>query len=156
MRVAVASDHAGFALKQVLLAHLAARGIEATDLGPSSPDRCDYPDYANRVAAALAAGDADLGLLLCGSGVGMAITANKHPGVRAAVVSDSFSARAARQHNDANVLCMGERVVGPGVAIELFDAFFDAGFEGGRHADRVAKINALDAALAPARVSAST
>jgi ribose 5-phosphate isomerase B len=139
-RLAVGSDHAGFQLKQALLTHLRARGHQVTDLGVSAPERCDYPDYAARVAAAVAAGDADLGVLCCGTGIGMAMAANKVDGIRAAVVSDTFSAHATREHNDANVLCVGERVVGVGLAIDIVDAFVDTEFEGGRHAARVAKI----------------
>lgn len=139
-RLAVGSDHAGFQLKQALLTHLRARGHQVTDLGVDAPERCDYPDYAARVAGAVAAGDADLGVLCCGTGIGMAMAANKVHGIRAAVVSDTFSAHATREHNDANVLCVGERVVGVGLAIDIVDAFVDTEFEGGRHAARVAKI----------------
>lgn len=144
LRIATGSDHAGFALKQALLQHLQDRGVAVTDLGTHAAERCDYPDYGAKVARAVASGQADLGLLVCGTGVGMAIAANKVAGVRAAVVSDTFSARATRQHNNANVLCLGERVVGVGLARDLVDAFLDADFEGGRHADRVAKITALE------------
>lgn len=143
MTVFIASDHAGFHLRQSLVQHLRGRGAEVVDLGPAAPERCDYPDFAAQVARRVAAGDG-LGVLVCGTGVGMSMAANKVPGIRAAVVSDVFSARATRQHNDCNVLCMGERVVGVGLAAELVDAWFDAEFEGGRHAGRVAKIHALE------------
>ena len=144
MRVAVACDHAGFHLKSELVAHLAARGHEVVDLGVHSTESVDYPDFAVKVAGAVTAGEVDWGLLCCGTGVGMAIAANKVAGVRAAVVSDTFSARATRQHNDANVLCLGERVVGPGLAMDIVDAWIHASFEGGRHQRRVDKIDALD------------
>ena len=143
MRIAIGSDHAGFQLKTTLRQHLEARGHTPVDLGVRAPERCDYPDYAAAVGRAVAGGEAALGVLVCGTGVGMAMAANKIPGVRAAVVSDTFSARATRQHNDCNVLCMGERVVGAGLAQDILDAWLDAGFEGGRHAARVAKLDAL-------------
>lgn len=143
MPIFVASDHAGFALKTVLVAHLQAAGESVIDLGPSAPDRCDYPDYAAKVAAKVAAGEGR-GVLVCGTGIGMSMAANKVAGVRAACVSDVFSARATRLHNDANVLCMGERVVGQGLAVEILDAWRTAEFEGGRHAARVSKIHALE------------
>jgi ribose 5-phosphate isomerase B len=143
MTVFIASDHAGFHLRQSLVSHLRSRGVSVEDLGPDAPERCDYPDFAAKVAHRVAAGEG-LGLLVCGTGVGMAMAANKVTGVRAAVVSDVFSARATRQHNDCNVLCVGERVVGTGLAATIVDAWLDAEFEGGRHADRVAKIHALE------------
>jgi len=144
MTIFVASDHAGFHLRQSLVQHLRSRGVAVEDLGPVAPERCDYPDYAAVVARRVAAGEG-LGLLVCGTGVGMAMAANKLAGVRAAVVSDTFSARATRAHNDCNVLCVGERVVGAGLAADIVDAWLDAEFEGGRHAGRVAKIHALEA-----------
>jgi len=144
MPVLVASDHAGRRLRLDLLAHLQARGLEVDDLGTHTDASCDYPTYAEALARRVAAGEASWGLLVCGTGVGMAIAANKVPGVRAAVVSDSFSARATRQHNDANVLCLGERVVGAGLAREIVDAWLSAAFEGGRHQARVDLIHALE------------
>lgn len=143
MRIAIGSDHAGFQLKTAVKAHLEARGFAVSDLGTPVAERCDYPDYGAAVARAVAGGDADLGVLVCGTGVGMAMAANKIPGIRAAVVSDTFSARATRQHNDCNVLCFGERVVGGGLALDIVDAWLDAEFEGGRHAGRIAKLDAL-------------
>lgn len=139
-RIVVGSDHAGFGLKGHLLAALEARGYEVEHVGTTTTDSVDYPDFAHRVAAAVASGESPVGLLVCGSGVGMCISANKHRGVRAVVCSEPYSARMARLHNDANVLCLGERVVGAGVAEEILFAFLDAEFEGGRHARRVAKI----------------
>ena len=143
MRIAIGSDHAGFALKQVVASHLNDLGFDVVDLGTPVAERCDYPDFAAAVGREVASGAAALGVLVCGTGVGMSMAANKVPGVRAAVVSDTFSAHATRQHNDCNVLCLGERVVGTGLACDLIDAWLGARFEGGRHADRVAKIDAL-------------
>lgn len=143
MRIAIGSDHAGFQLKTAVRDHLASRGFSLVDLGTHVAERCDYPDHGAAVARAVAGGEAALGVLVCGTGVGMAMAANKIPGVRAAVVSDTFSARATRQHNDCNVLCIGERVVGGGLALDIVDAWLDATFEGGRHAGRVAKLDAL-------------
>lgn len=144
LRVAIGSDHAGLRLKAALVQHLTAQGHTLQDLGTHEAQSCDYPDYAQAVATAVAGGQAELGILCCGTGQGMAMTANRVPGVRAAVCADTFSAHATRQHNDANVLCLGERVVGVGLAIDIVDAFLSATFEGGRHASRVAKIMALD------------
>lgn len=144
MRFAVGSDHAGLNLKLALIEHLKGLGHAVEDVGTHSGASCDYPDFAAAVGRALQDDAADRGLLLCGTGVGMAIAANKLPGVRAAVVSDTFSARASREHNDANVLCLGERVVGLGLAQDILDAWLNASFEGGRHSRRVDKISALE------------
>lgn len=133
----VGNDHAGLALKAAVVQHLVSSKHEVVDLGTNTTASCDYPELAQRVAAHVAAGDG-LGILLCGTGQGMAMSANRVPGVRAAVCADTFSARATREHNDANVLCMGERVVGVGLALAIVDAFASATFEGGRHARRVA------------------
>jgi ribose 5-phosphate isomerase B len=143
MRIAVGADHAGYVMKESLAAHLRDQGHEVLDLGTHSDARVDYPDFGAAVGRAVAGGDADLGLCVCGSGIGIGIAANKVPGVRAATVHDVTSAHLAREHNDANVVCIGERLTGPAVAVEIVDAFVKAGFEGGRHADRVAKIDAL-------------
>jgi ribose 5-phosphate isomerase B len=143
MRIAIGADHAGFALKQSIAEHLRAAGHEVLDLGTDSEDRVDYPDYGAAVGRSVAGGDAALGVCVCGSGIGIAIAANKVPGVRAATVHDVTSAHLAREHNDANVVCIGERLTGPAVAVEAVDAFVAASFEGGRHAGRVAKIDAL-------------
>ncbi|HZK48382.1 MAG TPA: ribose 5-phosphate isomerase B [Thermoleophilia bacterium] len=137
MRYAVGCDHAGLPLKAPLVAELERQGHEITDFGTDGPESVDYPLFAARVARAVRDGDADRGLLLCGTGLGMAMTANRFRGVRAASVSESFSARMARAHNDANVLCMGGRVVGPGAAIEILRTWLEQGFEGGRHQRRV-------------------
>jgi len=138
------SDHAGFALKKELVAALQKVGDEVVDLGCDTEESVDYPDFAEKVARAVA-GDADArGLLVCGTGNGIAIAANKVHGVRAAVVTETFTATMARAHNDANVIAMGSRVIGAGVAERALMAFRDTEFEGGRHARRVGKINALD------------
>ncbi|GDX78647.1 ribose 5-phosphate isomerase B [Deltaproteobacteria bacterium] len=146
MRIVTGSDHGGLALKTALVARLRVQGHQVVDVGTHDAASCDYPDYAVQVGRAVAGGAADFGLLVCGTGQGMAMTANRIPGVRAAVVADTFTARATRQHNDANVLCLGERVVGPGLAGDILDAFLGANFEGGRHAGRIAKFTALEKA----------
>jgi len=141
--IAVGADHAGVLMKNLLADHLRSGGYDVVDLGTDSTDRVDYPDYGAAVGRVVAAGGAELGLLVCGSGIGICIAANKIPGVRAATVHDVTSARLARQHNDANIVCMGERFLGEQVALDALDAFMGATFEGGRHAGRVAKIDAL-------------
>ena len=139
--IAVACDHAGVELKRSLIAALEKRGLTVRDLGTNSTESCDYPDFAHALAGAIERGEVDKGLLVCGTGVGMAMSANRHPAVRAVVCSEPLSARMARKHNDANVLCLGARVVGPDTALDILDAFLGAEFEAGRHAKRVAKIN---------------
>ncbi len=143
MRIAVGADHAGYGLKQALAEHLRGAGHEVADCGAHSYDRVDYPDFGEAVGRVVAAGDADLGVCVCGSGNGIAMAANKIAGVRAAVAHDATSARLARAHNDANVLCIGERLTGAEVACEALDAWLGATFEGGRHQARVAKLDAL-------------
>ena len=145
MRIITGSDHAGFDLKRDLVSFLEGQGHDVVDAGTTVKERCDYPDYASAVAGAVASGDADWGLLVCGTGIGMAMSANKVDGIRAAVVSDAFSARATRLHNDANVLCLGERVVGAGLAREILSAWLSAEDEGGRHQARIDKMMALEA-----------
>ncbi|MFW6067908.1 MAG: ribose 5-phosphate isomerase B [Myxococcota bacterium] len=140
-RIAIGSDHAGFKLKEELEAALIARGYDVEDLGTHDAESTDYPDYAHPVARAVAQDDVQLGILVCGTGIGMAMAANRHPGVRAAVVSEPFSARMARAHNDANVLCIGARVVGAGLALDILEAFLQTPFEGGRHQRRVDKLD---------------
>ena len=137
MRYAVGCDHAGLPLKAPLVAELQRQGHEVIDFGTNGPDSVDYPRFAARVARAVQEGQADRGLLFCGTGLGMALTANRFRGVRAVAVSESFSARMARAHNDANVLCMGARVVGVGAAVEILQVWLQQGFEGGRHQHRV-------------------
>lgn len=144
MRIAIASDHAGYNQKEALKPLLRDLGIEFQDLGPSSEVAVDYPDYAAKVAHAVARGDADQGLLVCASGTGMAITANKVPGVRAAVAWSEDTARLARQHNDANVLALGARTMPPSSIPDIVRTWFSTDFEGGRHANRVEKICKLE------------
>lgn len=140
--VGIASDHAGYELKQALKKELAERGVLVRDFGTDSTASCDYPDFAQAVVSALAKGELSKAVLVCGTGVGMSIAANRQRAARAVVCSEPLSARMARKHNDANVLCLGARVIGVGTAIEIVDAFLGAEFEGGRHAARVAKIDA--------------
>ena len=144
MRIAIGSDHAGYAAKEHLKRWLAERSHDVIDLGTRDGSSVDYPDFASGVGRAVAAGEAPLGLLLCGTGIGMSIAANKIAGVRAAHCTDCFQARVARQHNDANVLCMGARVSGLGVMEDTLESFLGHTFEGGRHAARVEKIKRLD------------
>ena len=144
MHIVTGSDHAGFELKQALKGFLESEGHTVDDKGTLVKERCDYPDYAAAVAGAVASGEAEWGLLICGSGIGMSMSANKVDGIRAAVVSDAFSARATRQHNNANVLCLGERVVGVGLAQEILSAWLSAEYEGGRHQTRIDKMMALE------------
>jgi ribose 5-phosphate isomerase B len=140
-RIAIAADHAGFALKEALKSELTALDLDALDLGTESgTDSVDYPDFADRLAKALAAGQAARGLLICGTGIGIAIAANRHPHVRAAVCHDETSARLARQHNDANVLALGARLIGPETARCALRMFLTTEFEGGRHRRRVGKL----------------
>ncbi len=136
-RIAAACDHAGIDLQKHLIGWLRARGHQVEDLGTHDHASCHYPDYAAAVAGAVAAGSADLGLLVCGTGQGMAMAANRLPSVRAGVVSDTFSAAAIREHNDARVICLGQRVIGSGLAEACLEAFLTARFQGGRHAQRV-------------------
>jgi ribose 5-phosphate isomerase B len=143
-RLVAGSDHAGLALRAEAVKVARAAGFEVEDLGPFSGESVDYPDYARRVAEAVAAGRARLGVLVCGTGIGMSIAANKVRGVRAAHCASEYEARMARQHNDANVLCIGERVVGLGVGGAIVKAFLETSFEGGRHAARVQKLTDLD------------
>lgn len=144
MRVALGSDHGGFRLKEKIKTYLAARGIPHTDFGTFSEEVVDYPDFALKVAEAVAAGEYTRGILVCGTGIGVCIVANKVPGVRAALCHDSFSARASRAHNDANILTLGERVIGPGLAEEIVKVWLETEFAGGRHARRVSKIAAVE------------
>ena len=144
MKVAIASDHGGFQLKQFLVESLLRKGITVSDLGPASKDSCDYPDYAELVCSQIQNQEADWGILVCGTGIGMSMAANKFSGIRAAVVSDSFCAAATREHNNANVLCLGERVIGFGVAQKILDAWCMASYEGGRHQRRLNKLHALE------------
>ncbi len=142
--ITIGCDHAGFGLKDHVVAHLRSRGIEVLDVGTNSTESCDYPVFAHAVCQNIQQGKAELGILICGTGIGMSMAANKHRGIRAAVCSDTFSARLTRMHNDTNVLCFGERVVGMGLALDLVDSFLDADFEGGKHQRRVDMITAIE------------
>jgi ribose 5-phosphate isomerase B len=141
MRIALGADHAGFDLKEHLRGVLAAAGHDVADLGTRSRESTDYPDFAHAVAAEVAAGRAERGVLVCGTGVGMAMAANRHKGVRAAACGDLFTARLARAHNDANVLTLGARIVAPPLAEAILEVFLAAEFEGGRHERRVGKMD---------------
>ena len=143
-KVYAGCDHGGYALKNELIKHLRELGWEVEDKGCFSEDSCNYPDYASAVCEAVKADEGALGLLVCGTGIGMSMAANKHKGIRAALCHDVFSAKMTRAHNDANVLCLGARVVGPGLATEICDAFFSSSFEGGRHAVRVNMITDIE------------
>jgi ribose 5-phosphate isomerase B len=144
-RIALGADHAGFHVKEVIRRSLAEQGYDVDDLGTKSEESVDYPDFARQVAERVAGGGAQLGVLVCGTGIGMAITANKVPGIRAGTAHDEMTARMMREHNDANVLTLGGRVVDDERAIAIVHAFLNAQFAGGRHQRRVEKINALDA-----------
>lgn len=142
--VAIGCDHGGYELKKEIIAHLTKKGVEFKDFGTYDGNSVDYPDIAKLVCKSILDGECENGILVCGTGIGISIAANKHKGIRAAVCSDEFSAKFTRLHNDANVLCLGGRVVGPGLACELVDIFLSTGFEGGRHALRVDKITAIE------------
>jgi ribose 5-phosphate isomerase B len=144
MRIAVGADHAGFALKERVRDYLESKGFEVEDLGPATLEPVDYPDYAEKVAARVAAQEADFGVLMCGTGLGVAIAANKVPGIRAATCNDTLSAYFARAHNDANVLAMGGRLADEATARKIVDIWLSTEFEGGRHARRVKKIGIID------------
>ena len=142
--IAIGCDHGGYELKKEIIAHLTEKGVEFRDFGTYDANSVDYPDIAKLVCRSILDGECENGILVCGTGIGISIAANKHKGIRAAVCSDEFSAKFTRLHNDANVLCLGGRVVGPGLACELVDIFLSTGFEGGRHALRVDKIIAIE------------
>lgn len=144
MKIAIASDHGGYGLKETLKQHLDARGISYTDCGTDSEASCDYPDFAEKACALVQQKAADFAVLICGTGIGMCISANKMTGIRAALCGEEFSAHFTRAHNDANVLCLGARVTGPGLAERILDAFLDSGFEGGRHQRRLDKIEEIE------------
>ena len=146
LRIALGADHAGFHLKQALAQHLKDEGHRVDDLGCHTEERCDYPDLGAAVGRAVTIGAADFGVCVCGTGIGISIAANKVTGVRAALAHDADTARLAREHNDANVLCLGARVLDEREATEAVDAFLHAQFEGGRHAGRLQKISQLEVA----------
>ena len=140
MKIAIGSDHAGFRLKEIVKNFLKTKNIEVEDFGTYTEESVDYPDYAFKVGEAVARKDFDFGILICGSGIGMSIAANKVKGIRAALCNDLYSAHVSREHNNANILCMGGRVIGEEVAKEIVSVWLNAKFEGGRHERRVNKI----------------
>lgn len=140
--IAIGSDHAGYGLKQAVMAHLKEKGLEFKDFGTYSEASCDYPDFAEAVSQAIISGEAERGILICGTGIGISIAANRHKEIRAAVCGDCFSAEATRQHNDANILAMGARVVGEGLAIKIVDTFLETPFSNGaNHVRRIGKMS---------------
>jgi len=144
MKIAIGCDHAGIGLKPVLLDYLGKNGYEYEDFGTFTKDSCNYAEYGQKVAEAVAEGRFDRGILICGTGIGMSIVANKVPGIRCAHCHDVFSAKATRKHNDANVIAFGERVIGAGLMLDIVEAFLTTDFEGGRHAARIAKITEVE------------
>jgi ribose 5-phosphate isomerase B len=144
MKIAIGSDHGGFPLKGVIVDLIRSRSIEVIDVGTDSDISVDYPDFGEKVAKIVAAGKADSGIVICGTGIGISIAANKVPGIRAALVTDSFMARMAKEHNNANILALGGRVLNPASACEMVASWLDADFEGGRHQSRLDKITQLE------------
>ncbi len=140
-QIFMASDHAGVEYKEKIMLHLQKKGFVVEDFGPYSTDSVDYPDYAHKVAEHVSNNENSFGILICGTGIGMSIAANRHPKVRASLCACEFQAKATREHNNANILCLGARVTGESLAIAIVDAFFEAEFEGGRHQIRIDKIN---------------
>ena len=137
LRIAIGSDHGGYEYKEQIVSHLEEKGYECVDVGTYSTDSCDYPVIARAVTTKITTGEADRGILICGTGIGMSIVANKVKGIRAALCGDTFSARASRAHNNSNVLCLGERVIGINLAMDIVDIWLESKFEGGRHQRRV-------------------
>ena len=145
MKIVIGCDHAGFSIKNAVKEHIEAQGHEVIDVGTYSKDSCHYPVYAHAACEKILSGECELGILICGTGIGMSMAANKHDGIRAACCSDTFSARMTREHNDANLLCFGERVVGLGLALELCDAFLSAEYlNNGNHVTRVAMLKDIE------------
>ncbi len=142
--IGIGCDHGGFELKEAVRKHLEEQGIEYRDFGSYTPERCDYPIVAEAVARAVAAGEVEKGILICGTGIGVSIAANKVRGIRAALCGDCYSAEYTRRHNDANILTMGARVTGSGLACKIVDTFLSTGFDGSYHADRVALISDIE------------
>ena len=143
-RIVLSSDHAAIALRQAIAAHVATKGWDVVDIGPTTPESTPYPKHGEAAARLVASGDCRLGIILCGTGQGIMMAANKVRGIRCGVCADTFSARMIRQHNDANMLSLGARVIGEGLALDIVDAFLAAQFEGGRHATRVDMIVVLE------------
>lgn len=144
MKIAIGSDHGGFRLKSEIIKHLEQKGIEVKDFGTDTESSCDYPDFGAKVAEEVVAKKFDFGIIICGTGIGISISANKVPGARAALCHDTFSAHATREHNNSNILAMGERIIGVGLALDIVDTFLGAEFQGGRHAKRVDKITEIE------------
>jgi len=144
MKIAIGSDHGGISLKETVKEHLEKRGYEVKDFGTYTRESCDYPDISEKVALSIVDKSSELGILICGTGIGIGIAANKIRGIRAALCHDTFSAHATREHNDANILTMGERVIGPSLALDIVDTFLTTKFEGGRHQTRIYKITSLE------------
>ena len=144
MKIAIGSDHGGVDLKEEIINFLKSENYDVKDFGTNSKASCDYPDYALKVAEAIVAKEFEFGILVCGTGIGISIAANKVPGIRAALCSDTFSAHATREHNNANILALGARVVGPGLALDIVKTFLNAKFEGDRHQARIDKITAIE------------
>lgn len=144
MKIAIGSDHAGLNLKNEILRHLEQKGVQFKDFGTYSEESCDYPDFAEKVSEEVVNQSFDYGILVCGTGIGISIAANKIPGIRAALCSDTFSAHSCREHNDANILALGSRVVGAGLAFDIVDSFLGAEFQGSRHQKRIDKISQIE------------
>lgn len=144
MKIAIGSDHGGVDLKEEIINFLKSENYDVKDFGTNSKASCDYPDYALKVAESIVAKEFEFGILVCGTGIGISIAANKVPGIRAALCSDTFSAHATREHNDANILALGARSVGPGLALDIVKTFLSAKFEGDRHQTRIDKITAIE------------
>lgn len=144
MKIVLGSDHAGFSLKETIKEHLSSQGWEVIDCGTDSEESVDYPDFAEKVGRTICDGICEKGILVCGTGIGISIAANKLPGIRAAVCHDVFTAQASREHNDANILAMGARVLSPSLALEMVDTWLATSFSGGRHQRRIDKIAALE------------
>jgi len=146
-KIALASDHGGFDLKESVIAHLLNTGWEVDDLGPHTGNSVDYPDYGIKLAEAVAEKKVERGIVICGTGIGMSIVVNRYPGIRGTLCSDVFTAKLCREHNDSNILIMGGRVIGKGLAAEIVNTWLNTPFEGGRHQRRLDKINQIDASL---------
>ena len=146
-KIAIASDHGGFDLKESIIAHLLNSGWEVDDLGPHSTDSVDYPDYGIKLAEEVSEKKVERGIVICGTGIGMSIVVNRYPGIRGTLCSDVFTAKLCREHNDSNILVMGGRVIGKGLAAEIVNTWLNTPFEGGRHQRRLDKINQIDASI---------
>ena len=144
MKIALGCDHGGINLKEAIKKYLVDKNIEVKDFGTHNNNSVNYPEYATKVSKAVISKECDLGILCCGTGIGMSIAANKHKGIRAAVVGDCFSAKATREHNDTNILCLGERVIGEGLALTIVDTWLNAEFQGGRHSERLSLVEEIE------------